>query len=250
MSDIRVSPDRTPDLRLAEVQYTDAWEVAYVMDQDSATNTLYRGVRYFDRRWSGSIFDDRTVDRTTGKSFRRHFEVLDDGVLHLEFRFWTQFTNTWDSKKQVMSRRRFSKGNSGPSFVWDSTRKEVRRFFLFRRRTRLEDADFVYPEVVQVRMTLETRAADVRVELDGSIAKETDTLPVSGTRGMPDPPKYVKIGKEWNLYRDLTHNEIIVQRRGVRGTKPESHSVGDRIRFGRTFTAEVYIPVYREAVNP
>ena len=250
MSDLRVSPERTPDLRLAEVQYTDAWEVSYVMDQDAASNTLYRGVRYFDRRRSGSLFDDRTVDSTTGKSFRRHFEVLDDGVLHLEFRFWTQFTNTWSPRKQVMSRRRFSKGNSGPSFVWDSTRKEVRRFFLFRRRTRLEDADFVYPEVVQVRVTLETRAADVRVELDGLIETETKILPVSGTRGMPDPPDYVKIGKEWILYRDLTHNEIVVQRRGVRGTKPESHSAGDSVRFGRTFTAEVYIPVYREAVNP
>lgn len=236
----------------AGAEYGDHREVAYRMDEDPTKFVLYRGTKTYSRKTKGSLFDDKAFPGTRGSAFDRHFTRIDDGVLHVGYQFWTQFTNTWDDSHRIqtsISNRTSQK--SGPSLLWDSSRVVEGRFFLHRKRASDEDPDFVYPEIVQVSVTVETTAPDVR---GASLAQAADAasmrLYVGTTRGMPDAPSFVKVGSEWIEYQDLTHSEIVVKRRGARGTKPAPHAAGEPIRYGPTFVAEVRLPVHREAATP
>lgn len=270
-NDIKVDPEGRLDARIPAVQYTDAWEIAYVMDPCPAVNALYRGVRYFDRDRRGSLFDNGVAalmgvtlqsDHSCPRCGKpagsgppapglRHFSLVDDGVLYLGFKFWTQFTNTWDDGVRTITQRRRGSQPSGPQIFWDSTRADVTRFVFHRRVVHLEDPDFAYPEIAQVSLTLESTSRDFRgVELTQSIDGKALRIPVGTTKGMPDAPNFAKVGEEWIEYADLLAGEVVVKRRGVRGTKGEAHPAGDRLHFGRNFVTDVYVPVHREVVNP
>ncbi|MHC4607613.1 MAG: hypothetical protein ACYTAF_11915, partial [Planctomycetota bacterium] len=250
-AEMRAGPEKAVDDRVPAARYTDAWEVAYVMDDDAARSILHRGVRYFDREEKGSFFDKKALRRTSGRTFGRYFVPVDDGVLYVGFKFWTQFTNTWDESKRLQKSLGRSKRSSGPSLIWDSTRSREKKFFAHRKRIDVRDPDFVYPRVVQVSLTIESTQADVRgVELAKDVDAKGKGIPVNTTRWMPDAPNFVKIEKEWIEYRALGPSQIMVKKRGARGTKAARHAAGMRVHFGQTFTAEVCIPAYREAVNP
>ncbi len=270
---IGVPPSKDLKQITPSMLYGDFWEVVYVMDSDGSRNTLWRGVRYFDRETSWSLFRTGKVDPTTGSYFRRYAVPLERGVLHLGFRYWTAGTKTWMEagsryftcrtaahrslvqldregecpvcgKKLVQ--KRVSRRES-PSLVWDSTRRELKSFRYYRKNKDLNNADFLYPEIIQITLVVESQTSEIRgARLAQALGKDDMVVRLTDTSGLRDPPDYVKIGSEWIAYSDLTFDEIKVSLRGARGTKKDGHKNGATVHYGETFVTEVRLPVHRE----
>lgn len=246
------TPVPAPATILPPNYYGAMWEVAYVMDPDPEKNVLCRGIRGFDRRRTGTLLNPIEYSSSTDGLWKSAFIPVETGILYIEFKFWTQFTTTWDDRvpiTRVTGGR--AKQQSGPEKRWDSTRRDDRNFFFYRRTNDIKDPDFVYPEVVQISVTAELSSPDLHgVKVAEMVDEKSTYVHLSHTRGMPDGPSMVKIEGEWIEYRDKTTNDLTGIRRGARNTKAASHQVGVPVHFGETFTTEVKVPVYREAQSP
>ncbi|MBI2901928.1 MAG: prepilin-type N-terminal cleavage/methylation domain-containing protein [Planctomycetes bacterium] len=274
MERIRVEPAMQITKRVPTMYYGDSWEVAYVADSDPTKNLVYRAIRYFDRRVDYTLLRDEDVQRTGADWFKRHAAVLERGILYLGFRFWTQESETWfpagtrvhtcgteahrplvqlsaPGTCPVCARptvERVVQEREDSSDVWDSTRVSDAGFRYRKRKDRL-DPDFVYPEIVQITVVLESHASEVRgLKLDGPLGEKDALIKVTDTRGLPDAPNFVKIDAEWIEYDERTYDSIRARRRGARGTKAKPHDTGAIARFGETFVTEVRIPAFRHAV--
>jgi len=230
--------------------YGPMWEVAYVLDPDSDIHVLHRGIRGFDRRKSGTLLNPVEYSSATDNLFQQCFTQVETGILYVDYRFWTQFTTTWDESKSVQRNTGSRKVQSGPEKRWDSTRRDS-NFYFHRRAIDLRNPDFVYPEIIQITVTVETGSPDLHgVKVADPVDPAAKDIHLSHTRGMPDGPAMVKIGSEWIEYREKTTNDLLMVRRGQRNTKPATHPIGTAVHFGDTFTTEVRLPVYREAQEP
>ncbi len=236
---------------VAPMYYGDFWEVAYLMDHDPAKNVLWRGVRWFDRRTEGTLLRPADTDAASDPLFKAAFRPLETGVLHVEFKFWTQFTTTWDEKARIQKLAPNSKQQSGPETRWDSTRRTIRPFHFHRPKADRGNPDFVYPEIVQVTVVLES---SVSSEQGARLAEPCDAkasiLKLNDTSRLPDAPGMAKIGGEWVEYADKTLHELMSVRRGQRGSVAAEHAAGAVVRSGETFSTDVPIAAYREAQEP
>jgi hypothetical protein len=230
--------------------YTPTWEVAYVAHPERPSE-LWRGIRFFDRKKSATLLNPIDYARETDSLFRQHFRKVESGVLYVGYRFWTQYTTTWDDSVAVTKVKPGSRERSGPEDRWDSTRRTDPEFYFHRPQTDLQTPDFVYPEIVQVTVTIETMPPDLHgVRLLEPADERATYLRLSHTRGLPEAPGAVKLGNEWIEYGTRSSSDLGNLRRGSRGTKPQGHSPGAPVLFGETFTTEVRIPAYRESQSP
>ncbi|GEM_PF-1498701 len=274
MDRVKVPPSLQITKRTPSMYTGDFWEVAYVPHSDGSMNTLYRAVRYFDRRREYTLLRDEDIAWSGSEWFQRHATVLDRGVLFLGFRSWTQDTETWlpagsrvhtcsvarhrslvqlagPGKCPVCQRptvERVVQASEAASELWDSTRRLEQGFRYHKRRQDPADPDFVYPEIVQVVLVLESHASEIRgLRLDAPVGESDMVIRVTDTRGLSDPPGFVKIDSEWIEYEGRTYDEMRVRRRGSRGTKAAAHPQGSIVRFGETFVTEVRMPAFRHA---
>lgn len=228
--------------------YGPMWEIAYVLDPDPSVNVLHRGIRGFDRRKTETLLNPIEYSSSTDQLFKSCFTQVESGILYVDFRFWTQFTTTWDDNVAIHRNvRSQSRSPSGPEKRWDSTRRDG-SFFFYRKSNDFRNPDFVYPEMVQVTVTVETGSPDLHgVKVAEQVDERSSYIHLSHTRGMPDGPAMVKIGGEWIEYKEKTTNDLTGLRRGQRNTKVGSHPIGTPVHFGETFTTEVRLGVCREA---
>lgn len=244
---VRAEPPAGAPTMIPPAYYADFWEVAYVMDHDAGKNVLWRGIRAFDRRPAGSLQQPANYERATQRHFTENFMPVESGVLHVGFKFWTQYTTTWDEGAKLQRRAANSKQASGPDTRWDSSRKDE-GFSLHKRSYDRRSPDFVWPEIVQITVELETTARQAQgSRLAEAVDERLSTLRLSETRGMPDPPAMAKIDAEWVRYEGMTLSELTGVKRGQRGTKAASHAAQAPVRSGESFTTEVRIPAYRDA---
>lgn len=246
------APVATPATILASNYYGPTWEIAYVLDPDPAKNILYRGIRGFDRRRTGTLLDPIEYSSSTDSLFTGNFTPVEYGILYVGFKFWTQYTTTWDDSVAIRtSAKGRAKLESGPEKRWDSTRKDDRNFFFYRKSNDLKDPDFVYPQIIQVSVTVESGSPDLHgVRLGDPVDERSTYIHLTHTRGMPDAPGMIKVDGEWIEYGEKTTNDLSQLKRGVRHTKAGVHAVGSPVHFGESFTTELRIPVYREAQEP
>ena len=233
---------------IAPSWYGPMWEIAYVLDPDPAVHVLYRGIRGFDRKKAETLLNPVEYSSKTDTLFMGCFTQVETGILYVDFRFWTQFTTTWDDNVAVQrTGRGGGRQQSGPEKRWDSTRRDS-SFYFHRKSTDLRNPDFVYPEIIQVTVTVESGSPDLHgVKVAEQVDERSNYIHLSHTRGMPDGPAMAKIGGEWIEYKEKTTNDLTGLRRGQRNTKPGSHPIGTPVHFGETFTTEVKVPVAREA---
>ena len=227
--------------------YTDLFEVCYVMDSDAGKDILWRGIRYFDRNTQqGSIFS-RDIDDLTSLLWRNNFTKIGDGVLYVGYKFWTQYTNTWDTKYKIKKPERGRREQIGPEVIWDSSRRTfLRDFFFFKDVFDARRPDFVYPKIVQVTLVVEPFVVGYRgSHLVEAMQENGSRIVVENPKELPDAPSFIKIEKEWIEYKEKSGSVLTVSNRGVRGTRAVSHKVGSPVKFGETFTLEVYLPAYR-----
>jgi hypothetical protein len=227
------------------MRYGELWEVAYTMDPDPAKPILYRALRPFDRNTTNNLLRPPSDDLPPAS------KAVETGILYVGFRFWTQYTTTWDETVPIIHTRPNSRNKSGPELHWDSTRHEDRRFHFHRRKFDRTDPDFVYPEIVQITVHVESGTPETTgVKLSEPIDDRTSLLRLTHTRGMPDGPALARIEGEWIEYGGKTLTELTEVRRGRRGTAAISHPPLTPVRFGETFTTEVRLAAYREAQEP
>lgn len=231
--------------------YGELWEVAYMMDPDPAKAVLHRGQRSFNRQVGNNLLHPIDYEDGARPLFKDNFRPVEDGILYVGFKFWTQFTTTWDETVPITRVAPNSKQKSGAETLWDSTRHLEKRFKFHKRGYDRTNLDFVYPEIVQITVHVEAGSPDTTgVRLGEGIDDRSSTLRLSHTRGLPDAPAMVKVEAEWLEYGGKNLTELTEVRRGRRGTVAASHAALTPVRFGETFTTEVKLPVYREAQEP
>jgi hypothetical protein len=244
-------PAGQPQSLTPAAYYTPLWEVAYVMHPDGKPE-FYRGVRGFDRQPNNNLLRPPLHYNSGDPGFQQRFGVVETGILYVGFKFWTQYTNTWDDTARLQRVAPNQRTPSGPERVWDSSRRVDPKFYLHRRAFDLMNPDFVYPEIVEVTVVAESGSPETTgVKLmEGVDDKGSAMLRLSHTRGLPDAPGMVKVEGEWIEYGDKTGGELLNLTRGSRQTAAGSHAAGTPVRFGETFVTEVRIAVYREAQEP
>lgn len=225
--------------------YAPLVEVAYLLDPES--RTLWRAEQPFERTATTSFFESRNLDLKSAR-FKAAAAALDTGVVHVELRFWTQLSNTWNPRfKPTYSSHK--KEDSGPSLIWDSTRTQLTAFFARTQKPPgLHDpANYVLPEFVQVRVVLEPQAREVRgVPLAQPFTGNANEMVIDDTRIIPDGPGFVRIGREWIEYKEKTSNALKIGRRGGSGTSLPTYETGTPVHFGDLFAVDVRIPAFRE----
>lgn len=231
-------------------------EVIYLLDPDPEETTLWRGIRS-PPGGEGSFLDPMGLRKLYVED---HCQPLATGVLYLEFRFWTQFTRTWDDGFYPRLYPHDEETRSGPALIWDSTRglfppeagigKGDFRVVL-GPESLYDTADDIFPRQVMVVLVME---AATPVTLAQGISKDSTRIPLVGSSRIPGAaPRYVRIDREWIGYDTIEKGRLILgdagRQRGARWTRPASHRKGAEVQVGRTFTLVVRIPAYRDDWN-
>lgn len=225
----------------------------------------------------------RGIRAPVQQSFLRNNVPLDGAaqpligdVLYLGFRFWTQYSKTWNppapkSKSNWASRKRDEGPPRSPVDLWDSTRGYT-KYGLGAFPLHLEPSqtasgrptvdfpdDDVFPEIVEITLVVEGEPKRAtKTQLTQGIGLGTRRILVESTRGFPDVPggsddggleNYFKIGSEWIRYKAKHKDSFIVAQRGARRTTKADHAAGETLRVGKTFTVRVYIPAHKEDWN-
>jgi prepilin-type N-terminal cleavage/methylation domain-containing protein len=178
------------------------------------------------------------------------------GVLHLEFRFFDQETESFNEKENSPDE------SGGAGYTWDSTRgilplenEERQNTFRFAAgpASRDDSSDDIFPSRVLVTVVV---AAGGRPEGVGRLVddvKEIDSrISVDLVRPFQNwvyGEKYVRIGSEWIRFSKVVGNELIVEKRGARNTIPAAHKAGCPLFVGRAFSTQVVIPARKECWN-
>jgi hypothetical protein len=192
---------------------------------------------------------------TTGSS---PGEVVSANCLYLGFRFWSQYTTTWDEPTGSRSSKR---GRPWPETVWDSTRGagvvepidpsgRARAFSLARGQLSLEEPfDDIFPEIVEITLVVEPhKNRTLRTELTSWAGASSEKIDVASTRGFDDPsmgPMFLLVGDEWVKVKKKRKRGFLLSGRGLRGTEPSEHDEWTIVRQGTTFTMRVGVPGYR-----
>ena len=227
-------------------------EVLYSLDPDPDSTTLWRGVRS-PPGGAGSLMAPDWDSSWVEESCRE----LASGVLHLEFRFWTQYTSTWEEDDFPYPFPHDDERRSGPAFIWDSTRglfppeddMPDDAFRMYRGPDSMGDSsDDIFPRQVLVILVMET---PIQVTLSSGISAETSRIPIRGAAKLPgDGPGYVRIDREWIRYVKVEKGRLVLESsfrgRGARWTRAVSHKKGTDVRVGRTFRMTVRIAASRD----
>ncbi|MEM7260704.1 MAG: type II secretion system protein [Planctomycetota bacterium] len=207
-------------------------EIAYLMDPDSESEMLWRGMKS-PIGGSTTIFSDDNLYRfeEDGETKPQRARPLASGVLYVEYNFWGQDTHSWSSDE-----------DRGPQSWWDSTRG-IMDDDSAADGSRHEWRDDVFPSRVQIVLVLRPARATRLAKLDRDIAAGDDEIRVDRADGYPDGAfQYVRIGNEWIQYESRDDRVLSGCRRGARGTEPAAHSKGTPVVYGSTFSRVVRIP--------
>lgn len=222
--------------------YVSLTEVHYGMDPRKA-GMLLRSEQVFDRfdvKKDRSLFSEKA--RKSGAPANLAAPV-DNGVLHLEFLFWSARTQEWSTSKGPTA--------GGPSLLWDSSRRDLPEFFMTSRlRDVTEAPDFVMPRTVRIVLVLEPLTGSERgTILTEPLGPGDRQMTVADGREIPDPPGYVAVGSEWIAYDKKEGSVVRISRRGGGGGKKGeavAHGVGERVRYGQTYISDVVMPLARD----
>ncbi len=218
--------------------------------------SYFRTGRELRRATLGPPAPTKTSPRsTTGAS---PGEVVSANCLYLGFRFWSQYTTTWNEPTGALTAKR---GRPWPETVWDSTRGagviepidpsgRARAFSLARGPLSLsEPFDDVFPEIVEITLVVEPdKNRTLRTELTSWASTSSDVIEVASTRGFDDPsmgPMFLLVGDEWVKVKKKRKRSFLLSGRGLRGTDPSEHEEWTSVRQGTTFVLRMGIPGYR-----
>jgi hypothetical protein len=219
-------------------------EVLYRLDPRKPT--LWRAERPFDR---ADVRRQRSLLGPAGRD-PQGAAPLDEGVLHLEFRFWSTHTRQWETSRRP--------GDGGPSLLWDSSR-ELDGFFLkltardvdqsLQPRAVPHPPEFVLPRIVRVMLVLASGDEGAGTRLAQDLQPADRQLVVEDSRAVPDAPGYLRVEDEWIAYDRKEGRTIGISARGAdRAHKSGggAHPAGAPVQGGELFVTDVVIPAARD----
>jgi prepilin-type N-terminal cleavage/methylation domain-containing protein len=256
-------------------------EVAWVLTD---TNDLYRGVRS-PIGPPATLFDDGNYelaalpsDLTQGQAAATPpkdpkgepaktlgprpalLRPFAQRVIHLEFRFWSQYSRGWKTTHRTTVDT--SRAESGPLLVWDSTRslklkdgraRKKKEFTTYVRAGSFDDSrDDVIPSKVRVLLVLAQEPIAGSSTFLLAEVGETDTeIRVQEPHRLSwteDDGGYLYIGGEWIHYDSVSGDTVNVSPggRGNRWTVPKAHDTSELVHVGKSFVAIVDVPGFRE----
>lgn len=232
-------------------------EIAYVMDTDPSSMKLYRGIRA-PIGGAGTFLDNANL--VPGASGSTLIELAED-VLHMGFLFWTQYTNTWNSRYWPLTNPR-PRQKSGPALWWNSTRSdpppyepEENEFTTYLSgATPGDPRDDIFPRALRVVLVMREGETGATSKLSRDISEDALQVPVEnpGAFGRLEH-HYVKIDGEWIRYTSVERRALRIDpgrgSRGVRGTLPAPHRRGALVQAGKTFSFTLRLPGGREDWN-
>ncbi|MDG2148210.1 MAG: prepilin-type N-terminal cleavage/methylation domain-containing protein [Planctomycetota bacterium] len=175
-----------------------------------------------------------------------NFLRLAEGVLYFELAGWTPGTTMWDA---------LDSDDRAASVVWDSTRALVPpgdEAFPYGRHadSLLDGRDDLFPPLVRITLVLDPfqgRGAGAPGRLASAVSADAAQIELRSTtwRGDDQAPDMLWIEGEWMKVRSREGRTYSVLR-GMRGTQPQPHAVGEVVRVGEAFTRVVRLPVSRE----
>ncbi|WP_372371472.1 PilW family protein [Candidatus Uabimicrobium sp. HlEnr_7] len=188
---------------LAEVMY------CFVPQQDGLMG-LYRGIQApIDGK--NSFFRDKNID--SPQKIREKCHLLGSGILNMEIKCWTATTFTWNLKKLPQRKQK-----GGPSLIWDSTKRRLTDFFLFRTGNPLKHAKPLKMNVTVVLQNGEPK------ELLSDLSETDTTAYLTNTQGMAGNLRYMLVDNEWITYENLQKSEVLDLQRGVWNSKAAIHN--------------------------
>jgi len=247
---LRVGVGANDSITTPEDLYSNLYEVMYILVDDSAeknANTYWRGIKPFTRSSRDSFFDGKIIDKPTSDFFKNNFTKLGSGVLYVEYRFWTQYTNTWDTRYPPKLPSSHREEIIGPELLWDSTRIILGDFLFYKKVIDTTQPDFVYPSLLRITLIVRSEGKEQsNPKLLYPLEKDSDKIIVDIVKEIPEPPDFVKIGDEWIEYKEKIGDSIMISKRGARNTKIGRHREGTPVYFGETFQKDICIPSSRE----
>jgi hypothetical protein len=233
------APDGGVDEDLAPLE--GICEVAYLMGTNVGdSDTLHRAV-LAPIGGPNSLFDDDNI----GDPSTVGLALAENVILHFELRLWSQHTTTWDDGAPFAPwEDSYNPEYCGPALEWDSDNHEAD-----------DPADNIYPRSVMAVLVVDPpgRLQEQNpIRLTEAITSDALTIPVRGRQPVYNPAwPYIRINDEWIRFEsfDVETQEFIIASeddRGVRGTEPEIHLTGDRVRFGYTFTRAFHNPTGKD----
>lgn len=243
--------DDTSDMELGMLRAPGGLqEVAYLMDPDPSSLMVWRGVRS-PIGGPATLFDEGNLYRPNDRGevqVSRYLLPLADGVLHLEFGFWGQDTESWLD------------GDAGGSRLrqgwWDSTRSLLQprpedrgSAAYYDPASRHEPRDDVFPERVHVLLVLRPARVTRFARLTRPLGADDTEVGLNTTTHYPEGAyPFVKIGDEWIRYQTRTQRALLGCERGQRGTQPAEHATGTPVIYGTTFSRVIRVPGARASL--
>ncbi len=210
----------------------------------------------------GTLLDPKNYDTLAKLQNTIKPQKMFADVLHFDLLFWTQFTTTWEwdqNEPRVWARPGSAAAASagtpecGPSATWDSTRgiMQMDQFKLSRGdASKNRSSDDVWPRRVRVEFALSeenTRLVDAIGQTDREVRIDS---PEFGTGSGELAGHLMKIGEEWVEINEREERDILsLARRGMRGTKANSHGEMAIIRYGRMVDFTIPLPAHRDDNN-
>lgn len=183
-------------------------------------------------------------------------------VLHLEFRFWSQYSrNSWKARDRCLIAPSADE-RSGPLLVWDSTRslelddgraRERGEFTTYlSARSAADPRDDILPRRVRILLVLRQpplagRSTFLLAPIDARssevLVEHPERLEWSEEEG-----GYLYVGGEWIHFERVEGNVVRVSPggRGARWTRAQEHDTGQIVEIGKSFVSIVAVPAARE----
>lgn len=174
-------------------------------------------------------------------------------VIHFECLFWTQFTQTWQTKNPALRETRGDEV-SGPLDYWDSTRALLqfegasqREYHTFKYQKSIDDSrDDVFPSSIQVTIVIrEPIPAGTTTFLAQDLGPDGRELVVEDGTRLPESG-HIYVGAEWLRYDGKNGNTLTLTHRAARYTQKADHKIADTVTAGKTFTVALDVPAWRE----
>lgn len=229
-------------------------EVLYARDPGDA-DVLLRAARS-PVGGQDSLFGFAQADDT--EWLREVAKPLSTRVMHFELRYWSQHTTTWDGGTAVIPNP-LPDDESGPSFVWDSTRGlldagrdlQEEEQWLARGTLQRPDDDLFPTRIMIVLVVAEAIPAGPNELLDRALDATDREIYIPSTKAFRSRLKahpWVRVDQEWIRCKVTRTDRLKVEPggRGGRGTVAVAHEAGAEVVTGRTFVSVIELPSGRE----
>ena len=204
-------------------------EVVYLTYPQPGSLQLWRGVR-MPLAGKGSYFNDNNIQQPPLVQGSCH--LLADDVLYFGI----------ECRLQQPRARNHDKVRETITGLWDSSRKQLRDFKLYR-----PGAAAVFPDNIRITLSLKGDHTPQAV-LDGDIDAEQQQLKLRFARNFPVLAEVygnmVRIGDEWLEY-SVGHDDALEGvKRGQRHSKAQPHQDGTPVYWGASWMVTVFLPTH------